>query len=309
MFEITPHSERQAPPGRQHRRALTRPTARQRQIPRLRLVQPIRATHPVLAQRDPDLIRRIFPTMAWVVDHYFRTEVQGIENLSDRACLTVSTHNGGIATPDMYCLMVAFWRRFGLETPAYGMMHKIAFKIPLFGSFLSGLGAIYACRKNAQIVLQQGYPVLICPGGDIDSLKPFWHRHRIVFGQRRGFVRLAIRQQVPIVPVVSVGAHETCFVLNDGRWLAEVTGLSRFFRIKTAPLTLGFPFGLTPGSLLSIPLPSKIVQRVLPKIELDEPPSAADDERVVQRCFDHVVQTMQRALEDLASRRRRIILG
>ena len=42
----------------------------------------------------------------------------------------VSTHNGSLYTPDAYCLAVAFWRRFGLETPAYGLMHRVAFRLP-----------------------------------------------------------------------------------------------------------------------------------------------------------------------------------
>jgi 1-acyl-sn-glycerol-3-phosphate acyltransferase len=285
------------------------PKSRREQAPHLRLVYSAPNLDPVLTRRDPAFIRRIFPLMTTVVDRYFRTEVEGVENLSDRACMIVSTHNGGIATPDIHCLLVAYWRRFGLETPGYGLMHQAAFHIPGLGPFLTRVGAIPANRRSAGIALRAGFPLLVCPGGDVDSLKPFRDRHRICFGRRRGFIRLAIREQVPIIPSVSVGAHETMFVLNDGRRMAERIGLSKIFRIKSVPLVLSFPFGLTPAGIFSIPLPSKIRIRVLPRIELHEPPGAADDDAVVERCFEHVRRAMQDALDDLASRRRRVFFG
>jgi 1-acyl-sn-glycerol-3-phosphate acyltransferase len=269
----------------------------------------VRTTPPLLARRDQGLIRRAFPWLTRLTDHYYRAEVQGVEHLSDQASLIVSTHNGGMYTPDAYCLAVAFWRRFGLETPAYGLMHKTAFRVPLMGWLLPRLGAIHASRENAATVLAANHPLLVCPGGDIDALKPFSQRHRIVFGQRMGFVALALRHRVPIVPVVSVGAHETLFFVNDGRWLAEKSGLARLLRVKAVPLALSFPFGLTPAGLFAIPLPSKVTLRVLPPIHFDEPAAAADDPAVVQRCFARVVATMQAALDDLAAQRKHVVLG
>ncbi len=264
---------------------------------------------PTLFGRDPAFIKRVFPALAAMADSYYRAEVEGIENLSDKACLIVSTHNGGLATPDAYCLVVAFWRRFGLEAQGYGLMHRASFYIPMLGGFLNKLGAIPASTENGQRVLHANHPLFVCPGGDIDALKPFTQRHKIFFGKRRGFIRLALREQVPIIPVVSVGAHETLLVLNDGRWLADLIGLSRRYRIKTVPVTFSFPLGFTLGSLFSIPLPSKIRIRILPPITLSEPPTAADDKQAVERCFAHVRERMQSALDELASRRKRFFLG
>ncbi len=290
-----------------------RPAVRPRRpapgAPFLRLVAERRQLPPLLGQRDPDYIRRIFPYIARVADGYFRAEVQGTEHLTDEASLLVSTHNGGMLAPDIFCLSVAYFRRFGIETPIYSMAHKMAFLIPGYGAFARKTGALLAHPDNASVVLQSGFPLLLCPGGDEDNLKPFRQRHVINFAGRMGFIRTAIRHQVPIVPVVSVGAHETFFVLNDGRALARRLRLDRLLRIKTVPVTLGIPGGLFLGGLGHLPLPSKIVVRVLPRVELGEPPAAADDPRRVRACYDHVCRTMQAALTELASRRRWPILG
>jgi 1-acyl-sn-glycerol-3-phosphate acyltransferase len=258
----------------------------------------------LLAQRDPALIRKIFPALSWIVDHYFRAEVEGLENFPEGRSLGVMTHNGGVFMPDLHCLMVAFWRRFGLETPGYGLMHKMAFSVPGLGRFLTACGAIPASRENGDAVLEHDYPLLVCPGGDVDSLKPFRDRHRVMFAGRAGFIRMAIRHQAPIVPVVSVGAHEVFVVLNDGRWIAETFGFARMFRIKSVPLALSFPFGLTPAGLGAIPLPSKIRVRVLPPIDLDLPPEAEHDGLAVAYAKERVRVAMQRGLDELSARRR-----
>ena len=269
---------------------------------RLRLV-------PVLMQRDPELIRRAMPILEAVSDHYFRIDVEGTEHLSAGPTLLASTHNGGMWMPDMIGLYVAFVRRFGVDAPSYGMMFDFARHLPVYGRLATALGGIPASPQNARRVLRAGYPLMVCPGGEEDALKPFHDRHRIMFGKRRGFIRLAIEEQVPIVPVVSVGAHETMFVLNDGRRTAELTRIPLWLRIKTVPLALGFPWGLTVAGVGALPLPAKVTVRVLPPIELAAPPAAAHDPLVVERCFEHVRQRMQAALDDLASRRRHFFFG
>jgi len=111
------------------------------------------------------------------------------------------------------------------------------------------------------------------------------------------------------VPVVSVGAHETMLVLNDGRRTAQLLRIPLWLRIKTMPLALAFPWGLTVAGVGALPLPAKVTVRVLPPIELAAAPAAAHDPLVVERCFEHVRQLMQAALDDLASRRRHFFFG
>lgn len=307
MISADPCGE--APRRTPFRATLPRPPGTPAGAGRLYAVPPPRELPAVLQARDPAFIRRLFPVLAAMSDRYFRAEIEGAEHLPTRASVMVATHNGGMATPDLFCLMVAYWRRHGIETPGWGLMHQAAFGIPLLGSILTRAGAIPANPRNARAVLRHDAPLLVCPGGDVDSLKPFRERHQVQFAGRRGFLRLAIREQVPLVPVVSVGAHETLFVLNDGRWLARHSGFERLFRIKTMPFALTFPFGLTIAGVPSLPLPSKIRLRVLPRIELDEPASAADDPATLERCARHVRETMQRSLSDLAARRRWVLLG
>ena len=70
------------------------------------------------------------------------------------------------------------------------------------------------------------------------------------FGGRKGFIRLALEKDVPIVPVVSVGGQETALFLSRGEWLSKLLGLDRMFRLKVLPISLALPWGLNVGDML-----------------------------------------------------------
>ena len=172
-------------------------------------------------------------------------------------------------------------------------------------------GAVDATPDAAEGVLRSGGILIDYPGGDYEVFRPWWDRNRIDFGGRTGVVRLALRLQVPVVPAVSVGAHETVVVLARGERVATVLGLDRMFRIKGDAPRVRPTLRVRPGGIPTLPLPAKIT------VELCEPidwsrrygPEAADDDVVVRRCYDELTSTMQTALDRLASERRFPVLG
>ena len=88
----------------------------------------------------------------------------------------------------------------------------------------------------------------------------------------------ALRERVPIVPVVSVGAHQSLFIATDGRFIAEALGLPSRFRSNVWPIGFALPYGLVFGlPAPHFPPPVKIHTRILKPIRLDLPPQAADD--------------------------------
>ena len=65
---------------------------------------------------------------------------------------------------------------------------------------------------------------------------------RVDFDGRKGFLRLALKHDVPIVPVVSVGGQETALFLTRGEGLARLLRLDRMFRLKVLPISLALPW-------------------------------------------------------------------
>ena len=148
----------------------------------------------------------------------------------------------------------------------------------------------------------RGAALLVYPGGDYEVHRPSWQRNRVDFGGRKGFIKLAIDQNVPIVPVVSVGGQETALFLTRGGSLAHLLRVDRLFRLKVLPLSLALPWVLNLGDMLGhIPLPAKITIETLPAIDLHQ--EFGPDPDVVE-VYDHLIRLMQDTLDTLASERR-----
>ena len=110
---------------------------------------------------------------------------------------------------------------------------------------------------------------------------------------------------VPIVPMVSIGAQETQLFLARGDSLARRLGLTRA-RMEILPVSVGFPFGLSLVVPPNLPLPAKIVTRVLEPIDVV---AEFGEDPDVEQVDLHVRAVMQAALDDLARNRRFPILG
>src|SRR5262245_36960073 len=253
-----------------------------------------------LDARDERFIRRVQPLLGLFYDQYFRCETELEEELPEGGFLAVANHNAMTGTPDMFCHMAAFWRRYGTDRPAYGLMHDMPFRVPLAGSWLNAAGAISANRVNAQRALHRGAAVLVFPGGDLDACKPYSPRYTIQLGRRRGFSRTAIREQVPIVPIVSVGAHSGLYIWTDGRAIAELLRLPSLARSNVAPIGVAMPWGIIFGiPYPHLPPPVKIHTRILRPIDLGLPPEAAEDTDEVEWAFLRVLAAMTDAMDDL----------
>jgi 1-acyl-sn-glycerol-3-phosphate acyltransferase len=213
--------------------------------------------------------------------------------------------------PDIPVLLTAWWRERGEDEPVYALFHSFFLGLPGVGSAMARAGAIEAGPAEAEAILRRGAILIDYPGGDFEVFRPWRERNRIEFGGRLGVVRLALRTQVPVVPAVSIGAHETVVVLARGEGLAKRLGLDKWLRIKVLPLVLGPPFGVVPGGIPTWPLPSKITVELLEPIDWSSRygPDAADDEAVVLECYEGLTRVMQTTLDRLAAERRFPILG
>ncbi|MFN2465887.1 MAG: lysophospholipid acyltransferase family protein [Candidatus Dormibacteria bacterium] len=263
-------------------------------------------------QRDPDLIRENLPLNWLIATLYFRARVEGLENIPDVGpALLVGNHSGGNYIPDSFILGMAFATYFGAERPWFALTHSAAMAAPIVGRLLKAFGSIPASRENADEALRRGACVLVYPGGDIETYRPWWKRNEISLAGRKGFIRTALKNEVPLVPVVNVGSHETGIFLSDGQWLCKLLGIDKSLRIKATPIQVGLPWGIWATDFLPrVLLPAKIGIRVLPEMKFARTgPEAAADDEYVQECFDEVVRVMQQALDEMAAERRWPIIG
>ena len=253
-----------------------------------------------LDAKDPEFIEQVLPLFDLFYDHYFRCDTELEQEPPDEPILAVANHSGMSGTPDMFCLMAAFWRRYGPAQRAYGLMHDFPFGVPWAGPWLNACGALAANHDNAHAAFARGAKVLVFPGGDIDACRPFRRRYEIELAGRRGFLKLALRAGVKIVPIVSVGGHHSLYLWTSGRSIAEALRLPELFRSNVFPIGFALPWGIIFGNPVPhLPPPVKIHTRILAPIDLGLPPSAAEDPEALHHAYDRVRSTMQTAMNAL----------
>jgi 1-acyl-sn-glycerol-3-phosphate acyltransferase len=258
-----------------------------------------------VAKWDPGFTRQISNVVGPIIKRYFRAEVRDLESVpAAGGALVVSNHSGGMFTPDVFVFAPAFYDKFGFDRPVYTMGHDMIFVGPI-GTWLRRLGVIEANRANAAQALRDGAVVLVFPGGDYDSYRPTFTENVIDFNGRTGYIRTAVETGVPIVPMVSIGAQETQLFLARGDSIARGLGLKRL-RSEILPVSIGFPFGLSVFFPPNLPLPSKIVTRMLEPIDVVAEFGEDPDIDAVDL---HVRAVMQKALDELARERRFPVLG
>ncbi len=260
-----------------------------------------------LDERDPDYIRESLPRLWLLASLWFRGEVRGLGNIPEEGpVLLVGNHSGGNVSPDTAVFTLAFSTYFGVERRFYQLAHNLVLSLPFLG-FLRRYGTVAASPENAEQALRSGAALLVYPGGDHEVHRPSWEGNTVNFAGRRGFVRLALEHDVPIVPVVAIGGQETALFLSRGEGLAKLLGLDRLLRLKVLPISIAAPWGLNIGDGLGhLPLPAKITIEVLPAIHLREQFGPEPD---VGEVYDHVLETMQETLDALAAERRLPVLG
>ncbi|NVB42137.1 glycerol acyltransferase [Pseudenhygromyxa sp. WMMC2535] len=255
--------------------------------------------------RDDEAVARTVARVGPVLDFWFQPEIRGLERLPKGAALLVGNHNGGTVSPDAFVLGVALHRAHGISAVPYWLAHDMVVSLPGFRRMVP-LGVVRASSSMAHELFSVGRKVLVYPGGEQDTLRPWAERDRIIFAGRTGYLRVALRERVPVVPVVIAGAHEALVIIGGGRTIARALFTKPLFRVDTWPLTLSLPWGFTPGPpFVYLPFPVRMLGEVLEPIEFERSgPEAASDAAYVRRCDDLVRARMQAALSRLAAERR-----
>jgi 1-acyl-sn-glycerol-3-phosphate acyltransferase len=255
-----------------------------------------------LDARDPEAVRFWVDTFRAVGERYFRWKVQGVEHLpAEGGALLVGSHNGGLVVSDSALTMVAVHDRFGPERRMYSLSHDVLHSNATLRRLAARAGVLRASHEGAAKALREGHLTLVYPGSDLDATRPFSERYRVELGGRKGFIRLALRERTPIVPVVSVGTHEQWIVLTRGDRLARALNTKRWLRLETLPIVLCVPWGLTLGIFPYVPLPAQTTVAFAPALRWpDLGPEDAERPAVVDRCYEEVRAALQAAMDTLA---------
>lgn len=236
--------------------------------------------------RSEDTIRRVGPAFDFLYDHWFRTEVEGLEKIPPGGALLVSNHAGALP-PDAIQIMWAIRRE--LDRRVYMMGEHVFSRLPVAGWMFRRIGGVEADPSTARKLLgEEGHLGLVFPEGTKGTGKRWSERYRLQRFGRGGFVRVAMDAGVPIVPVAVLGAEEAMPIFGRFDGLANMVGL------PYVPVT----------SLVWLPVKFRI--RVLDPIDVH---LGHSDDHTQQVVSEDVRAVIQAALVELLGHRRSVIWG
>ncbi|HTX47290.1 MAG TPA: lysophospholipid acyltransferase family protein, partial [Solirubrobacteraceae bacterium] len=188
--------------------------------------------------RGPDTDFMEIQKYLWnpLMDYWFRMEIGGWERIPESPVLLIGIHAGAPFVWDAWTVGVQWWRHFGRERPLHGTAHDALMAIPGVGAYFRRMGVLPAQADSIAAALAAGHDVALWPGGERDSLRPWTQRDNAVLAGRKGFIKLAIRSAVPIVPISTIGGPDSMPVLASGRRIAQLLRLDRIARLKMFPI-------------------------------------------------------------------------
>jgi 1-acyl-sn-glycerol-3-phosphate acyltransferase len=189
---------------------------------------------------------RVSPALVALVDRYLRPAVQaafrptltGVENLPAAGpFLLVANHSAGLGLAELASFACLYLEHVGAERPLAGFAHTISFRFGPIGDLFRQMGAVPSTYEAAEEALRAGVPLLVFPGGDHETMRPVWEAARVDLGGRRGFLKIAKKFGVPIVPLGIRGSHVTAPILWRSKVLPYLLVLPRALGLKRWPLT------------------------------------------------------------------------
>jgi 1-acyl-sn-glycerol-3-phosphate acyltransferase len=245
------------------------------------------------------LARRLY---APLYNNWFRVEWEGLENIpAEGGALLVANHAAAIPS-DAPVIMHGIEEELG--RPVYGLADYLFKTMPIVGTMWARAGGVPAHPENAyRLLREQQQLVLVFPEGSKGPAKTFAERYQLRRFGRGGFVEIAMRAGVPVIPIAVVGAEESMPIM---------------FKIPSAAKALGIPyFPVTANMLLLGPLlgtigyfPAKFKLRVLPPVHFDVEPDQDrySRSRVMDEAEDIRV-ALQETLYEMLKARKSIWFG
>ena len=222
-----------------------------------------------------------------------RYEVHGLEHLLvDHPVLVVGYHGRPIAH-DLCMLQNVLYARLGYMP--HPIFHAAFDQNPRAAAVLAELGFLTGDDERLAAAVARREHIIVTPGGTAEGCRSYRHRYQVHWGRRTGYLRLALRHGLPVVPVASAGTDDTYLGLNDGYSWGK--------RLKVPegmPAWLGL--GLTGLWPLAVPFPVKIRQVVGAPIDLQaDGPVDPQDRDALQALHRRVTSTVQGLLDHARS--------
>jgi 1-acyl-sn-glycerol-3-phosphate acyltransferase len=249
-----------------------------------------------------------------------RPRMHGADLLPDGPFLLVANHSA-IGLSEVMSFVERYVAQVGVDRRLTGMAHPFAFGVWPISLFMREIGAIPSTYEAAEAALGGGTSVLVFPGGDHEAARPIWEANRVQFNGRKGFLKIARRAGVPIVPLGFRGSVYTAPMILRSRLLSWLLIGPRLMGVNLFPISLLGALGVIALILFALPqigpwwtalvawlwlgspfsllpwIPASISMRFGAPLAHDELFCGEQDEAQLQRAYERVQAAVQELVD------------
>ena len=245
----------------------------------------------------PQFAQDVEPLLDLLYDHWWRVSAEGVDHVSASGGVLIAANHAGVLPWDASMIATAIRRRHGAARHPRFLVLDWAFELPWASVAIRRFGGVPASQHDALRLLREGHVVMVFPEGEKGTGKAWSERYHLERFGRGGFIELALRAGVPIVPAAVVGSEEIYPMIARAP-----SALARLFGAPYLPITPTFPLL---GPFGAIPLPSRWRITFAPPVDLRaHGPAASDDRALVLDLSEHIRETIQEQLEATLVQRR-----
>ncbi len=238
---------------------------------------------------SPEVTRRAFPLVHALYRAWFRVRSEGVEHVPAEGAAILAGNHAGLLPFDAAMAVLDVVLRTDPPRLPRAVVDRWAGSLPFVNVLFARLGQVVGTRENFADLLDDGQLVLVFPEGMAGVLKRVTQRYRVQ-AFRTGFVELALRKRVPIVPVAIVGSDDQAPILFD------LKPVARALRLPALPITPTFPW-LGPLGLMPLPVRYRILYGEPMEFHRQFGPEGADDPRLVRYLARQVRRRVQQLLD------------
>jgi 1-acyl-sn-glycerol-3-phosphate acyltransferase len=213
------------------------------------------------SEKTREMARRLYKPL---YENWFRVEWEGLEKIpTEGGALLVANHAAAVPS-DAPAIMHGIEEELG--RPVYGLADHIFKAMPVIGTAWARAGGVAAHPENAyRLLREQQQLALVFPEGGKGPGKTYDQRYQLRRFGRGGFVEIAMRAGVPVIPIAVMGAEESMPIVFKVPYLAKALG------VPYVPITANM---LLFGPLLGLVayFPAKFKLKVLDPVHFDVPP-------------------------------------
>jgi 1-acyl-sn-glycerol-3-phosphate acyltransferase len=172
----------------------------------------------------------------------------------------------------------------------WALGEHLGWQVPILRRVAARVGVVDGTPTNIDRLLSADQLVVVLPGGLREAVKPRELRYRLLWGHRYGFVKAAIRNRAPLIPLATLGGDELFDFVGDAyargeRWLHR-----RF------PLPM-------PSHLRPLPHRVSLHYVIGEPVVPDVPPNQAEDPTALRKLRREIEGALQEIIDSELAKR------